>query len=82
MCVCVHILPAMSSHRTTDDGRVIGLSLSRNELSGEIPPELGSLSNLEVLSLSYNKLSGCVPSSLPGRLNMGHSDLGDIPFCP
>ena len=53
-----------------------------NDLSGKIPPELGSLSNLTELALSYNDLSGCVPSSLPGRLNMEHSDLGDLPFCP
>ena len=58
------------------------LALSYNDLSGEIPPELGSLSNLTELALSYNDLSGCVPSSLPGRLNMEHSDLGDLPFCP
>ena len=58
------------------------LYLHDNDLSGEIPPELGSPSNLTELALSYNDLSGCVPSSLPGRLNMEHSDLGDLPFCP
>ena len=58
------------------------LALSYNDLSGEIPPELGSLSKLTELALSYNDLGGCVPSSLPGRLNMEHSDLGDLPFCP
>ena len=31
---------------TNDDGRVAGLKLFRNGLSGEIPAELGSLSNL------------------------------------
>ena len=29
---------------TNDDGRVIELSLTENDLSGEIPPELGSFS--------------------------------------
>ena len=58
---------------TNTDGRVTRLDLSRNDLTGEIPPELGSLSNLEVLGLSYNKLSGCVhrrPTS-PVRLFTG-----------
>ena len=36
---------------TNDDGRVIQLRLDQNALSGEIPPELGSLSNLERLVL-------------------------------
>ena len=49
---------------TNDDGRVVELDLSFNALSGEIPPELGSLSNLTELLLYGNELSGCVPSSL------------------
>ena len=35
---------------TNDDGRVIRMNLSGNDLSGEIPPELGSLSNLTDLA--------------------------------
>ena len=42
---------------TTDGaGRVVGLYLSDNRLSGDIPAELGSLSNLEALSLAGNEL--------------------------
>ena len=37
------------------------VSLS-NQLSEEIPPELGNLANLTRLNLSDNQLSGCVPS--------------------
>ena len=33
-------------------------------LAGEIPPELGSLTNLEVLNLSRNLLEGSIPSRL------------------
>ena len=50
---------------TTDErSRVIELSLSENGLSGTIPPELGSLSQLEWLDLSENELSGAIPSEL------------------
>ena len=37
-------------------------------MSGEIPAELGNLSNLTGLVLNDNKLSGCVPSSLEDQL--------------
>jgi len=37
---------------TNDDGRVIGLDLGANELSGPIPPELGNLDKLAVLDLA------------------------------
>ena len=50
---------------TTDDtGRVVGLHLSDNRLTGEIPPELAGLSNLEELYLSGNRLSGEIPPVL------------------
>ena len=44
--------------------RVIGLDLSRNGLSGSIPPELGNLIYLESLNLSGNELSGSIPPEL------------------
>ena len=50
---------------TTDaDGRVTGLDLGWNELSGPIPRELGHLSNIEELRLAGNRLTGRVPASL------------------
>ena len=45
----------------TRRGRVIPLG---NQLSGEIPPELGSFAYLEWMQLSGNQLSGCIPEGL------------------
>ena len=55
---------------TDDDGRVTELDLFRNNMTGEIPPELSRLSSLEVLGLSGNQLSGQIPPELSGLFNL------------
>ena len=55
---------------TNDDGRVTALFLWDNGLSGEIPAELGSLSNLESLVLVHNQLSGEIPAELGSLSNL------------
>ncbi len=56
---------------TTDaDGRVTGLLLERNGLSGPIPAAVGNLANLEWLYLSGNQLTGEIPASLGGLANL------------
>ena len=52
---------------TDRNGRVTGLDLRENQLTGEIPAELGSLSNLEWVYLGWNQLHGTIPPDL-GRL--------------
>ena len=56
-------------------GRVTGLSLDNNRLSGEIPPELGSLSKLTKLALGRNQLSGEIPPELGSLSNLGWLNL-------
>ena len=46
------------------------LSLSRNQLTGEIPTELGSLANLLGLDLSGNQLTGEIPKDLGSLANL------------
>ena len=46
------------------------LSLFSNELTGPIPPELGSLTNLTYLALDSNGLSGPIPPALHGLVKL------------
>ena len=49
---------------TDVSGRVIGLDLRENGLSGVIPVELGNLNQLQYLILHENGLSGVIPVEL------------------
>ena len=66
-------------------GRVWELDLESNSLAGKLPPELGGLSNLELLKLAYNSLAGEIPSELGMLSNLRTLDLrsnqlnGEIP---
>ena len=70
---------------TSADGRVVGLSLIDNNLSGTLPADLGKLERLEVLTLDRNALTGAIPSELGNlrnlaRLSMNRNQLtGAIP---
>ena len=43
---------------TTDNGDVVGLTLSSNNLTGSLPHQLGHLGELRTLDVRFNKLTG------------------------
>ena len=70
---------------TNDQGRVTRLDLGTNNLSGQLPPEIGALSGLERLRILGSNLSGEIPPEL-GNLSklielnlLGHKLSGTIP---
>ena len=66
---------------TTDaNGRVNGLYLWENQLTGPIPAGLGRLTNLTALHLSGNQLTGCVPAGLQD-VEGNDFDLLGLSFC-
>ena len=70
--------PLEDWHGVTLDasGRVWHLVLRFNELSGQIPSELGNLTNLIWLNLNSNELTGQIPSELGNLSNLESLNLG------
>eukprot|EP00752_Nemacystus_decipiens_P006589 g5930.t1 len=70
---------------TSSVGRITRLSLSRNNLRGPIPKEIGALTAVEHLDVSYNELSGPLPKEIGAltalkNLSLFHNQLsGPIP---
>jgi len=56
------------------------LNLSNSGLTGEIPHEIGSLTNLTFLGLSNNQLTGEIPSRIGNLTNLTFLDLSDNQF--
>ncbi|KAF8037321.1 hypothetical protein BT93_B0282 [Corymbia citriodora subsp. variegata] len=52
-----------------------GIDLSRNNLTGFIPPEMGYLSELRALNLSHNHLMGPIPETFSNLQNTESLDL-------
>ena len=62
---------------TNDSFRVTRIILEKNHLSGELPPELSDLTELESLRLKRNRLTGTIPSVLGGMDSLRRVDLTD-----
>lgn len=62
------------------------LYLQYKELTGEIPPEIGQLTNLRTLALQGNQLTGEIPKEIGNLTNLDHLNLfenqfsGEIPI--
>ncbi|XP_058071090.1 receptor-like protein 1 [Magnolia sinica] len=62
-----------------------GVDLSWNQLTGEIPPEIGHLTTIHALNLSHNQLTGPVPETFSNLKQIESLDLsynrlsGEIP---
>ncbi|XP_037422005.1 receptor protein kinase-like protein ZAR1 [Triticum dicoccoides] len=55
---------------SSTEARVAGLAVAGKNLSGRLPPELGSLSLLRRLNLHGNRLSGAVPPALSNATSL------------
>ena len=72
--------------RVNGQGRVTELILRDNGLNGEIPADIGRLSELNKVVLSGNQLAGEIPSEFGAPSNLKHLDLsqnrltGEIPL--
>ena len=52
------------------EGRVIGIRINRNNLSGSIPADLAGLDKLETLDIRYNRLRGSIPPEIGALRNL------------
>jgi len=59
----------------TEDGRVKHLSLIKNRLNGNIPPELANLTYLKSLYLKENELIGSIPPEFGNLIHLSELDL-------
>ncbi len=71
-------------HVVVQNGRVVGLDLAANNLTGELPDALGQLTALRTLSLDGNEISGALPVSIRSleslsSLFLSENDLVSLP---
>jgi len=69
-------LDALYGVETNENGQVIEIDLTSNDLIGPIPAEIGNMKNLEILDLCINDLTGEIPN-LSGLTNLTYLDLND-----
>ncbi len=61
---------------TVKDGHVVGINLIQNKLKGQIPQEIGQLSNLKYLLLTSNTgISGTIPTEIGNLINLEYFSL-------
>lgn len=60
---------------TCENGKVVSIDLSNNNLVGSIPNNIGQLTSLKELSLRNNQLVGSIPTFFDNLLNLEYLDL-------
>ena len=70
---------------TDDDGRVIALGVGYNltggRMTGELPPELGNLVNLQELHIASSQVTGAIPPELGNLVNLRKLELSGNQLC-
>lgn len=64
-----------SSYKDNILNYMSGLDLSCNNLTGDIPLELGKLSSVRELNLSHNQLTGFIPQTFSNLVKLESLDL-------
>ncbi|RWW60623.1 hypothetical protein BHE74_00032374 [Ensete ventricosum] len=84
-CNFTRVYKGLTQYTFNNNGSMLFLDLSFNQLSGKIPRELGSMYYLLILNLGHNLLSGLIPPELGSLryvavLDLSHNALeGPIP---
>ncbi|ONK59373.1 uncharacterized protein A4U43_C08F5770 [Asparagus officinalis] len=84
-CNFTRVYMGSTQYTFNNNGSMIFLDLSYNELNGPIPKELGKMYYLMILNLGHNLLSGAIPPDLGSLryvavLDLSHNELeGPIP---
>ena len=66
--------------RVDSAGRVTAINLNRNNLSGEVPPEIQYFPKLDTLRLDYNRLEGEIPPEIGELTGLKRMDIDGNPF--
>ncbi|XWS27657.1 hypothetical protein CRYUN_Cryun25bG0000400 [Craigia yunnanensis] len=74
-CSSTRIYSGMTVYTFANNGSMIYLDVSYNNLSGSIPENFGTMSYLQVLNLGHNKLMGNIPEGFGGLKAIGVLDL-------
>ena len=57
---------------------LFAFSFADNQITGEIPPEIGNLTNLTSLYLSYNQLTGEISSEVCDLIESNNLNIDNI----
>ncbi|PKA50939.1 Systemin receptor SR160 [Apostasia shenzhenica] len=74
-CNFTRVYMGSTQYTFNNNGSMIFLDLSYNQLEGPIPKELGKMFYLMILNLGHNKLAGVIPPDLGGLHDIGVLDL-------